>query len=66
MLAEGGFNTEEAWKAVVRTFEAKGLTADDALVQARLARIVRDSDWDSEKMEVKLWTPTVLGERKCE
>ena len=57
VLSEGGFNTEEAWKAVVRTFEAKGLTYDDALTQARLARIVRDCDWDSEKLEVKLWSP---------
>lgn len=62
VLPEGGFNTTEAWNAVVRTFEAKGLTADDALTQARLARIVRDSDWDNQKMEVKLWAPTVLGE----
>jgi DNA polymerase-1 len=51
------FATEAAWEAVVRTFEASGLTAEDALVQARLARILRASDWDSDKKEVKLWQP---------
>jgi DNA polymerase-1 len=49
--------TEAAWEAVVRTFEAAGLTYDDALTQARLARILRVEDWDSEKKEVKLWNP---------
>lgn len=57
VLTEGGFATSEAWKAVVRTYEAKGLSVDDALVQARLARILRASDWDSEKQEVILWEP---------
>lgn len=45
------------WVAVVEAFEAKGLTEADALKQARLARILRWSDWDSEKKEVILWTP---------
>jgi DNA polymerase-1 len=34
-----------------------GLTKDDALLNARLARILRWSDWDHEKQEVKLWSP---------
>lgn len=54
---EGGFETKDAWEAVVRTYEAKGLSVDDALVQARLARILRASDWDEGKQEVKLWAP---------
>lgn len=45
------------WPVVVKAYEAKGLTEDDALLQARLARILRSSDWDSEKKEVILWTP---------
>lgn len=45
------------WRAIVRTFESKGLTEADALVQARLARILRWTDWDSEKKEPILWTP---------
>lgn len=51
------FDLAEAWKAVVQQFIKKGLTEDDAITQARLARIVRDEDWDSERLEVKLWTP---------
>lgn len=47
----------DVWKAVVGAFESKGLTEADALVQARLARILRWSDWDNEKKEPILWTP---------
>lgn len=57
VLPEGGFMLEEAWKAVLRTYDAKGLTFEDALTQARLARILRATDWDDEKREVKLWEP---------
>lgn len=49
--------TKAAWEAVVRTYEAAGLTYDDALTQARLARILRAEDWDSKRKEVKLWEP---------
>lgn len=45
------------WKFVVAAYEKCGLTEADALIQARLARILRWSDWDSEKKEPKLWTP---------
>lgn len=46
------------WLAVVDKYERAGLTADDALVQARCARILRASDWDATNKEVILWTPT--------
>jgi DNA polymerase-1 len=46
-----------AWRVVVEAFEAKGLTADDTLLQARLARILRNSDFDPITKKVKLWTP---------
>jgi DNA polymerase-1 len=49
--------TEDLWAGVVSHFEAKGLTEADALTQARLARILRWSDWDNEKKEPILWTP---------
>jgi len=47
----------DRWKAVVVLFEKKGLTEEDALVQARVARILRYSDWDAEKKEAILWEP---------
>lgn len=45
------------WPRVVGTFEKAKLTADDALKQARLARILRWSDWDGENKKPVLWTP---------
>lgn len=45
------------WKAVVKAYEKAGLTEADALVQARLARLVRWDEWDGERNEVKLWEP---------
>lgn len=45
------------WSAIVETYEAQGLTESDALVQARVARILRASDWDMKNKEVKLWEP---------
>lgn len=48
---------EESWQAVVATFESKGLTEADALVQARVARMCRWQDYDFKKKEVRLWQP---------
>ena len=44
------------WKAVVETFEEKGMTEQDALVNAQLARILTVDDNDSKKKEPILWT----------
>jgi DNA polymerase-1 len=48
---------QRGWEGVVEAFEKAGLTEDDALLQARLARILRASDWNSEKKEPILWSP---------
>ena len=45
------------WAEVVAVFDAKKLTEEDALVQARVARILTHSDWDYKKKERKLWQP---------
>jgi DNA polymerase-1 len=50
-------NADEYWPAIVSTYESKGLTEDDALVQARVARILRNCDYDFKKKEVVLWIP---------
>lgn len=52
-------DAEDPWAAIVETYEAKGLTADDALVQARQARILRYTDYDHKKKEPILWEPPV-------
>jgi len=45
------------WMRLVGAFTSKGLTEDDALVQARVARICRATDYDFDKREPILWTP---------
>jgi len=45
------------WERIVEAYEAKGLTEEDAIVQARVARILRAEDYNFETKEVKLWTP---------
>lgn len=48
---------ENLWAVVKATYIKQGLTEADALKQARLARILRWTDWDSDKKEPRLWTP---------
>lgn len=47
----------EAWAAVRDAFLDAGLSEDDALLQARLARILHHTDYDYKKKEPILWTP---------
>jgi len=55
--AEAILGARPHWAAVEQAFTKAGMTKDDAIQQARLARILRFSDWDEEKGEVKLWHP---------
>lgn len=48
---------DEMWDAVCRTYESRGLTEADALVQARCARILHASDYNRVTKEVILWQP---------
>lgn len=45
------------WDVVVHQYLRAGLTAEDALLQARLARILHNDDYDHAKKEPILWTP---------
>jgi len=45
------------WKTVVKAFTDKGLTEDDALVNARLARILKHTDYDPIERTVIPWSP---------
>ena len=47
-----------SWKTVVSAFKDEGLTEEDALVNARLARILTADDYDFERKEPKLWSPS--------
>lgn len=47
----------QMWAAVEAAFLAKGMTREDALTMARLARILRAGEYNFETKEVTLWTP---------
>ena len=49
--------SKHPWEAVVTTFVKAGLTEDDALVQARVARILRASDYNFKAKQPILWRP---------
>ena len=50
--------SEPTWDKVVAAYVKAGLTEDDALVQARVARILKQEDFDYNKDEVILWEPS--------
>lgn len=54
---DGFFDPVGAWGAVLFAYEQAGLTPADALLQARLSRILRWNDWDGETQQPKLWEP---------
>ena len=47
----------DMWTRIVGAYTKAGLTEEDALLNARLARILRTEDWDYENERHKLWTP---------
>ena len=57
ILAAAAEGDGDPWPAIVDTYEAKGLTEKDALVQARCARILRHGEYNFDTQEVNLWTP---------
>ena len=46
------------WNTVLETFLEKGLTEDDALMNARLAKILQVEDYDFTNQEPRLWSPS--------
>jgi 5'-3' exonuclease len=47
----------DMWQIAVDAYASKGFTPEDALAQARCARILRASDWDFQARKPRLWTP---------
>jgi len=45
------------WTKIVESFESQGLTENDALQQARVARILKGSDYDLKIKSHTLWNP---------
>ena len=50
-------NKGYSWKTVIDIFEEKGLTEEDALLNARLARILTVDDYDFKRKKPIPWTP---------
>ncbi|WYW00480.1 RNaseH [Pseudomonas phage vB_PpuP-Roomu-1] len=48
---------ETLWDCMVSLAASKGMSEEDLLVQARVARILRHGEWDDETAEPVLWTP---------
>ena len=46
------------WDTVLETFLEKGLTEDDAIMNARLAKILQVEDYDFTNQEPRLWSPS--------
>ena len=55
--AEAILGPRPHWGAVEQAYIKAGLTKDDAINQARLARILRWSDWSEQRGEPILWKP---------
>jgi DNA polymerase-1 len=49
-----------AWDVVLEAYASKGLTEEDAILQARMARILHDGDYNYKTKGIRLWTPLCL------
>jgi len=45
------------WEAICNAYKERGLSDDDALLNARLAKILQHPDYDYDRQEPILWTP---------
>lgn len=52
-------NLKAMWEIVLAAYASKKKTPEEALVQARCARILRASDWDWTARKPRLWCPPV-------
>ena len=56
-LADTPDTKEALWSKVQETYTKKGYTIADAILNARLTRILREGDYNYQTGEVKLWNP---------
>lgn len=52
-----GASLGEQWRWVLEAFNKRGHLGSYALTQARVARILRSTDWDASRKQVLLWEP---------
>ena len=56
-LLESCEDHRDYWIKIVNTYESAGLTEDDAIMNARMARILRWNDYQDTKVD--LWNPPI-------
>ena len=61
ILAPHRGSNEEMWKAVLKRYEMNNLDYKYALMQARLARIIRSTDYNFERKRPILWQPPKIS-----
>ena len=59
--AERVLGNRPDWSVVEREYLKAGMTRDEAIQQARLARILHWSEWNEQKGEVILWEPPLAS-----
>ena len=59
LFEQEGYN----WDTVVKAFVDKDMTEEDALTNARLAKILTNKEYDSTKRAIIHWTPTDASNR---
>ena len=64
VLVDKALADADPWQVIVAAFEKEGLTEQDALLQARLARILRADEYDFKAKRPKLWEPSRLKHNK--
>ena len=57
ILARTWSNLPNLWDAVLQAYLDAGLTEEDAITQARVARILRSEDYNADRKEIRLWHP---------
>lgn len=55
----GQYTLPELWERLISLYKRSGRSPEEALVQAKMARILRKDEWDFEKKEC-LWQPPSL------
>jgi DNA polymerase-1 len=58
-ILEGAKGLAEMWAAVLRAYAKAGLQFNQAVLNARLARILRDGDYNYHDNAVRLWEPSI-------
>lgn len=62
-ILKGLTTPAEMWEAVLKAYSSKELTEEEALIQARCARILRPKEYNIKTGEIQLWNPSTLTKR---